>query len=178
MSEDNDMPLAISSTKKQKRVLFSRVEDMMILSYVECIGPRQWSNIAKQLPDRTGKQCRDRYMNYLAPTINHNKWTEQEDRLLLQKYDEYGPQWTLIRQFFPGRTGNMLKNRWNFNLMHNYSKKGCKKVENFQNIDEKMVKTQCKVEHSDNIYQIFEREYEFLFPIENEENFLNEFMTY
>ncbi|OHT13416.1 Myb-like DNA-binding domain containing protein [Tritrichomonas foetus] len=106
-----------------KRVLFTPVEDQIILKYVQENGPKRWSQITPQVPGRTGRQCRDRYMNYLAPNINHNRWNEQEDLLLIQKYAEFGPQWTILKRFFPGRTGNMLKNRWNFNLMHKYSKK-------------------------------------------------------
>jgi hypothetical protein len=45
--------------------------------------------------------------------VNRTRWTTDEDRLLLTKYRELGPRWTVIRQFFNNRSVNNVKNRWN-----------------------------------------------------------------
>ena len=42
-------------------------------------GPKKWSEIAKYLPGRIGKQCRERWYNHLDPNINKKGWTEEED---------------------------------------------------------------------------------------------------
>jgi len=36
---------------------------------VSKIGKKKWSKIAKNLPGRIGKQCRERWMNHLKPGI-------------------------------------------------------------------------------------------------------------
>ena len=39
----------------------------------------QWSAIAKELgTNRTGKQCRERWLNHLDPSINKGPWTPDE----------------------------------------------------------------------------------------------------
>jgi hypothetical protein len=66
------------------------------------------------MPGRSGRQCRDRYRNYLCPGITTDQWTAEEDNLLRQKYAELGTQWAKIGKSFRGRTGTALKNRWNY----------------------------------------------------------------
>ena len=39
-------------------------------------------------------------------------WTEEEDKLLNEKYDLYGAKWAKIKEFFPNRTAKSLFNRW------------------------------------------------------------------
>ncbi|TVU22833.1 hypothetical protein EJB05_32553, partial [Eragrostis curvula] len=36
---------------------------------VECYGEHKWKAIAHHLPGRIGKQCRERWNNYLRPDI-------------------------------------------------------------------------------------------------------------
>jgi len=46
---------------------------------------------------RNGKQCRERWLNFLNPSIRKGKWTVQEDLLLLQKQKEFGGnKWSKI----------------------------------------------------------------------------------
>lgn len=72
-----------------------------------------WVEIAKQLDTgRNARQCRDRWINYLSPLVQKNPWTDEEDKLLLQKYQEIGPKWTKIASFFDSRTDINLKNRF------------------------------------------------------------------
>lgn len=51
-------------------------EDDLVLRLVSDHGPKNWSFIAKQLPGRIGKQCRERWHNHLNPDISKDKWTE------------------------------------------------------------------------------------------------------
>lgn len=95
---------------KNKR--FSKKEDDLLKRIVSQFGPRQWKSIATFLPGRTFRQCRDRYMNYLAPGISHTEWTTEEDRIVYEKYNLFGPQWTKIGKFLPTRTPNDIKIRY------------------------------------------------------------------
>ena len=106
--------------KGNKHKKFSPEEDEKLMYLVKINGPRQWRKIAQSVEGRTGRQCRDRYRNYLAPTINKSKWTNEEDRLLVEKVKEYGSSWSKIAPFFAGRTSSSIKNRWYFKISPNY----------------------------------------------------------
>jgi hypothetical protein len=73
----------------------------------------KWETIARLIPGRTARQCRERWQLYLCPSVNRGPWTPEEDRLLLDKYLELGPRWTVLCQFFENRSFNNVKNRWN-----------------------------------------------------------------
>ena len=68
----------------------------------------------KWVPGRTGRQCRDRYQNYLIPGFFNGQWSKEEDDLLMIKYHEFGSKWSKMAQFFNQRSANALKNRWNY----------------------------------------------------------------
>ncbi len=60
-------------------IMQTQQEDELVLRLVQEHGPKNWSFIAKQLPGRIGKQCRERWHNHLNPQISKDKWTEEED---------------------------------------------------------------------------------------------------
>ena len=42
---------------------------------------------------RQGKQCRERWINFLSPDIKREPWTPKEDLMLLEKQKAIGNQW-------------------------------------------------------------------------------------
>jgi hypothetical protein len=52
---------------------------------------------------RNGKQCRERYYNHLKEGINKNKWTKEEENLLITLHGLYGNRWALISKQIEGR---------------------------------------------------------------------------
>lgn len=93
---------------------FTPEEDSKICELVDKYGPRNWELIAREIPGRNSRQCRDRYQNYLIPGFFNGQWTKEEDELLYIKINQMGHQWTKMMKFFPGRTANCIKNRWNY----------------------------------------------------------------
>lgn len=63
----------------------------------------------EKFPDssRTGKQCRDRYINYVRFSSESPKrigWSQEDDRLLFEKFREYGTKWVAISSEMLGRS--------------------------------------------------------------------------
>ena len=86
-------------------------EDKNVFDLIKKFG-KNWSLLAKYMPSRSGKQIRDRFLNTLDPNINKDKFTPDEDKKLIQLYTKYGTSWSKLSNYFPGRTGDMIKNRF------------------------------------------------------------------
>ena len=60
-----------------------------------------WSIIATEL-DRSNKQCRERWINQVDPTINKGKWTEEEDAILKDALARLGERDRFLTFFLAG----------------------------------------------------------------------------
>ncbi|KAL7452059.1 hypothetical protein ACHAWC_003803 [Mediolabrus comicus] len=74
----------------------------------------QWADLAPLLPGRSGKQIRDRWVNYLNPSINHLPFSREDDLKLWHGHRELGKRWVEIsgKIFNSTRSENHIKNRW------------------------------------------------------------------
>ena len=91
---------------------FTNEEDEKLKNLVSTYGAGDWRNIAAHMDNRNARQCRERWKHYLSPSVSNGPWTESEDELLREKYNELGSQWSRIAKFFPTRTDITVKNRW------------------------------------------------------------------
>ena len=66
----------------------TKEEDDLVLQLVKESGAKNWSYIAKQLPGRIGKQCRERWHNHLNPEISKDRWTDEEDEVIIQAHKQ------------------------------------------------------------------------------------------
>lgn len=103
------------------RLNWTNEEENLIKILKEEDNVTSWKKIAQFLnekfPDttRTGKQCRDRYINYVRFSSDSPKlvgWTQEDDRLLFKKFQEHGTKWVMISSEMLGRSENNLKNRF------------------------------------------------------------------
>ena len=85
-------------------------EDQLLKQLVDENDAKNWKLISSFLPNKTPKQCRDHYVNCLSPDIKNSLWTNEEERILIDKYNELGSKWSKIKYFLPGRTTSSIKN--------------------------------------------------------------------
>jgi hypothetical protein len=56
-----------------------------------------WTTIASHVNEindgnRTGKQCRERWLNHLRPGIKKGDWTKEEEAMIRYYYQMFGPK--------------------------------------------------------------------------------------
>ncbi|CAN6291790.1 unnamed protein product [Urochloa humidicola] len=107
-------------------------EDETLKAMVDAYGERKWAAVAKHLPGRIGKQCRERWTNHLRPDIDKAKtsWSEADDEQLIRAHRVYGNRWSLIAKQLGGRSENSVKNHWNATKRSLKAKRRLKKKKN------------------------------------------------
>jgi hypothetical protein len=113
---DNSRRIVIEKTGgnvwTRSRQRFTHEEDAELLRIVEMNPNGSWEDVAKHFPNRTARQVRERYCHYLCPELNLSPWTPEDECLLRAKFEEYGPQWSILKMFFPNRSAVNIKNHW------------------------------------------------------------------
>jgi hypothetical protein len=112
IAQFQQQPMIDPRDKKISRRKFTPDEDDLLRNLVMQLGKSDWTTIAQHFPNRTQRQCRDRWKHYVSPEVVTGNWSEADEALLLSKVVELGPKWSIITQFFPGRTDIGVKNRY------------------------------------------------------------------
>ena len=97
--------------------------------------PLKWSIIADSLskltasedtkmPVRTGKQCRERFVNHLDPELKKGEWTDDEEAVLIALHEHHGNRWANIAKQLPGRSDNDVKNHWYSTIQRKFQQHG------------------------------------------------------
>jgi hypothetical protein len=89
-----------------------KAEDEQLRALVTRFGEQNWNLVSSHMSNRTARQCRERYKNYLSPIYRNNPWTAEEEMLLGEKVRELGQKWSAIARFFEGRSDVNVKNHW------------------------------------------------------------------
>jgi hypothetical protein len=93
-------------------------EDDQLRDAVRSFGTDSWSRVASLVPGRTGKQCRERWIDQISPTVIKDFWLAEEDEILTRTHAVTGNKWTVIAAQLPGRSALCVKNRWNWLVRH------------------------------------------------------------
>jgi hypothetical protein len=83
-----------------KKGSWSVEEDELLRRWVEDYGASRWSEAAKRIKGRSGKQIRERWFNTLNPKLKKGKWSSQEEQILIKLVKKFGPKWSKLVYFF------------------------------------------------------------------------------
>jgi hypothetical protein len=105
-----ELPRSLCAGAKKSK--WSCDEDRDLAEAVKRHGTGNWCLVAQHIPGRTRKQCRERWLGHLSPSLSKGSWTADEDRILLEQQRIFGNSWSQIEQAIPGRSAIAVKNRW------------------------------------------------------------------
>jgi hypothetical protein len=107
----SELPAGHQRTR-QVKMRFTPQEDELIRSLVGDQRTQPWAEIAALIPNRTAKQIRERFENYLKPTVNMSPWTAEEEQMIQTLVGEMGQQWGKMTGRFNNRTDIQIKHRY------------------------------------------------------------------
>lgn len=90
---------------------WKRIEDLKLIEMVEKVG-KNWELISKYMPERTVEEIRFRYEDKLNNNVKKNKFTKEEDDLIINLHAKFGQNWDEIAKHIPKRTSIMIKSRF------------------------------------------------------------------
>jgi hypothetical protein len=116
ISSDPFAYLLVQSAQKPPdqgvRGTWTHQENNLLIQAVTQLGTAKWMEIAKFVPTRTPKQCRERWFNRLAPWLRKGAFEPWEDEVIRTKQAQLGNRWAVIAQSLVGRSAVAVKNRW------------------------------------------------------------------
>jgi hypothetical protein len=88
-------------------------ENESLTEAVRRLGTKDWSEIAKCVPNRTTKQCHRHWNMTSNPAIQRGPWTSTEDESLIEAVEKIGlDNWKTIAECVPDRTGQQCRRRY------------------------------------------------------------------
>lgn len=113
-----------------KKVPWDKREDSKILKLMQTELCGKWTEITLYLFQkgyskvlRTAKQVRERWVNYIDPTIRREDWSQEEDIELMDLVHRFGKRWSELGKYLK-RSENSIKNRFfSLNLLKKKMKK-------------------------------------------------------
>ncbi|CAD8092931.1 unnamed protein product [Paramecium sonneborni] len=111
----------IKPKENERNQKWTEEEDKEVLRLTK-IYQFNWKQIANEIPNRTGRQIRERYVNHLDSNIIRTPWTKQEDKKIWEMFQKMGTRWSDMSKKMPGRPENMIKNRFYSFIRKQYGK--------------------------------------------------------
>jgi len=104
-----------STCKGQTKDFWTEEEDTQLKKIIGDKKKVDWGVAANKLHKRVGsnktrKQCRQRYRNYLNPSLKNEAWTVEEKLLFVYLHNIFKNKWKMITNFLRSRSDISLKN--------------------------------------------------------------------
>jgi hypothetical protein len=89
-------------------------EDAKLIEGVQKYGNNNWLAVTAIVPGRTKSQCRQRWANFVDPSIDRTlgKWATEEDAKLIDAVKKCGKDWLAVAALVPGRNNEQCCHRW------------------------------------------------------------------
>ena len=125
MTSKEFLKLKKKEQKQKIKKFWSGANDKALLSLMEAHG-ENWAAISQafNFPFVTPKEVKDRFKNKLNPNLKRGRFSLEEDKIICQVYETFGPKWKEAIKILRNRTENMVKNRFYSYLKKKYFPKG------------------------------------------------------
>ncbi|KAK7679913.1 hypothetical protein QCA50_017072 [Cerrena zonata] len=118
--------LGLQTYRKDTRLPWSKEEDAQLMRAIRELYPEEelknirpesieWDAVSEKIGSdgiRKAKDCRKRWCHSLDPSLRRGKWTPEEDELLIQAHQKYGPSWQKVSIEIKGRTDDQCAKRY------------------------------------------------------------------
>lgn len=98
-------------TSRETEILKRIAEEVTAQSISGLNQPKEWTRIAEEFNKAVGpgsqrkpRQCRERWINVIDPSVRRDKWTVEEEYKILKLWKEMGSKWHEISLLIEGRT--------------------------------------------------------------------------
>lgn len=85
-------------------------EDELLFSWVREHGAARWTECSRIIRGRCGKQCRERWVNILNPSVKRGNWSPTEQLQVFESLQKFHTSWSAMSKVLIGRTENSIKN--------------------------------------------------------------------
>ena len=96
---------------KFKKGRWTEAEDKLLKNLIEKFGDK-WCFISKIIGNRSSKQIKSRFEENLNTHIYKNKFSENEDLLIMNLYKIFSNRWTKYLNYLPNRLTKNIKSRY------------------------------------------------------------------
>jgi hypothetical protein len=97
--------------KPASRNPFTIEEDRTLRALVQRYGQDNWELVTSHMPNRNVRQCKERWNNFIGDCVCRDQWSQKEDSVLLEKYQQFGAKWKFLEIFLSGRKSYAIRNR-------------------------------------------------------------------
>lgn len=108
-------------TKKTKISKWSNEEDQILLTLGQKAKRNKWKKCSLMLNNKTSYQCYLRFKK-INPNIKKGRWTESEDRQLLELVNIFGKSWSSIAKIMKNRSNKQIRNRYEEHICESLNK--------------------------------------------------------
>lgn len=99
---------------------FTNEEDLFLIAAIRKYG-KDFKTISYFFPRRNSAQLCNRYKALMRRKIKGQKWSTEEDKILWEKFELFGNNWSMISTFFINRSRTQVRQR--YTIIRNWLKK-------------------------------------------------------
>lgn len=109
--------------------------------------------ISLSMEFRTGKQCRERYVNHLDPDMKRSAWTAEENNMIRDMFPTFGTKWSQYISCLPGRSDNAIKNRYHLISRNNFEYcSGMHVIVSLKRASSELSNDECNSDSNEDLY--------------------------